>query len=222
MIPTLIDKQDNFEIIRDKIALILATETANQQILATAAAEDPKLWKFRIFSERTNPWEQFLNDQTDQSPLVNVWYDNSNFDGKASNIMERQKATGVFNIDCIGFGTSEDVIAGGHKAGDEEAALNLQRAIRLVRNILMAAEYTYLELRGVVWKRWVQSITQFQPEIDKRSVQQIVGARIAFQVDFNELAPQVAEETLELVTVDIKRAENGEILVEADYSYPLS
>jgi hypothetical protein len=70
-----------------------------------------------------------------------------------------------------------------------------------------------------VWSRWPQSITVFQPEIDGRSVQQIVAARIALRVDFNELSPQGPEETLEYVSIDIKRAEDGMIIAEADYDY---
>lgn len=223
MIESLIDKQDNFEIIRDQIAAILATETANQQALATAAAKDPDDWKLRIYTERSNPFEMFLNGNpvTDVSPIVNIWYDNSNFDPKASNVSERQKAEGVFNIDCYGYGVAQDVAAGGHSPGDKAAALEVQRAVRLVRNILMSAEYTYLGLRGTVWGRWPQSITAFQPQLDALQVQQISGARIALIVVFNELSPQVAGETLELVANTVKREDDGEILLLANYEYPL-
>lgn len=219
MIEELIDKQDNFESIRDEIAAILAIEIANQQILAAAAGKDPTEWKLRIFTERSNPWEQFLNEQSDKSPLVNVWFDNSNFDPKASNILERQKTEAIFNIDCYGYGVSSDVPAGGHTPGDKEAAFEVHRALRLVRNILMAAEYTYLGLRGLVWSRWPRSITAFQPEIGGRQMQQIVGARLAFRVVFNEFSPQIPTVELELVSIDVKRTEDGEIVIEADYDY---
>lgn len=219
MIAELIDKMDNFEIIRDQIAAILATEVANQMQLATDGGKNPDDWKLRIFSERSNPWEQLLNEQADRSPIVNVWFDNSNFDPAASNISERQKTEGVFNIDCYGYGISSDEVGGGHNPGDKEAAFEVHKALRLVRNILMAAEYTYLGLRGVVWQRWPQSITVFQPQLDGRQMQQLVGARLAFRVVFNEFSPQVPAETLELVSVDVKRTEDGEIVAEADYDY---
>jgi len=221
MIPTLIDKQDNFEIVRDQIATILVTEVANQMTLATIAGEDPDDWELRIFTERSNPWEQFLNEQTDRSPLINIWYDNSNFVPSGSNISERQETVGIFNIDCYGYGKSADISGGGHTPGDQEAAFEVQKALRLVRNILMAAEYTYLDLRGLVWQRWPQSITVFQPQIDAAKVLQIVGARIAFKVTFNEFSPQVTENTLELVSTTVFRTEDGEIVLEADYEYPL-
>lgn len=214
----LIDKLDSFEVVRDQIGAILLTEITEQQVLAAAAAKDPNDWKLRIFSERANPWEQFLQAPVaDTSPLVNVWYDNSNFDPKASNTFERQKATGVFNIDCYGYAISADDGGSGHIPGDEAAALEVQKALRLVRNILMAAEYTYLGLRGLVWRRWPQSVTVFQPQLDGQAVQNIVGARLALQVEFNEFAPQVTGENMDFVAIEVFRAETGELYFEADY-----
>ena len=91
----------------------------------------------------------------------------------------------------------------------------------MVRNILMASEYTYLGLRKIVWKRWPQSIKVFQPQLDAKQVQQVVGARIALQVAFNEFSPQYVAEILELTSVEVKRAEDGQVLAETDYEYPL-
>jgi len=220
MIPALIDRPDNIEVVRDKIALILATEIASQQALATAAGKDPDDWKLRIFTERSNPWEQFSNqDDDDRSPLVNVWIDSATYDRSASNVMERQKTDAVFNIDCYGYAVSSQDAAGGHKPGDREAAFEVQKALRLVRSVMMAAEYTYLGLRGLVWGRWPQSVTVFQPELDGQTVQQIVGARLALRAEFNEFSPQVAESTLDFLSVDVVRSEDGQILVEADFDY---
>jgi len=218
-ISTLIDKQDTFEIVRDQIAAILTTEIASQMQLATDAGKDPNDWKLRIFTERSNPWEEFLNEVVDTSPLVNVWFDNSSFDPSKSNVVERQASETVYNIDCYGYGRSRDDGATGHIPGDREASFEVQKALRLVRNILMAAEYTYLGLRKTVWHRMPQSITAFQPELDARQMQQIVGARLAFRVIFNEFSPQVEPVDLELLSVDVIRTEDGEIVLEADYDY---
>lgn len=219
----LITKQDNVEIIRDQIAAILVTEVANQVALATTAGEpDPQNWNMRIFTERSNPWEQFMNSQTIRTPLVNVWFDSENFDPKASNVSERQKTEAVFNIDCYGYGKASDNVAGGHNPGDKEAALEVQKAIRFVRNILMASENTYLQLQGTVWSRWPQSITSFQPQLDAQNALQIVGARVALRVTFNEFSPQAIPETLETLAVTVLRTEDGEIVLEAQYDYPLT
>lgn len=218
-IQALIDKQDSFEIIRDQIAGILALEVQSQMTLATATSQDPNDYKFRVFADRSNPWEEYLNDEPDESPLVNVWYETSNFNGGASNISERQNSESIYNIDCYGYGISTNVIGGGHLPGDLQASLAVHKVVRLVRNILMSSEYTYLDLRGLVWKRWIQSVTVFQPTQDNRAVHNVIGSRIQFSVSFNEYSPQYIPETLEYVAIDIKRAENGEIIVEADYDY---
>ena len=218
LIDGLIDKQDTYEIVRDQIAAILATEIAEQQILAVAEP-DPTLWKLRIFSERSNPWEQFLDENPDPSPLVNVWYGASTFDKTASNIVERQGSTGTFNIDCYGYAKSGDDGATGHLPGDREAAFAVHRALRLVRNILMSAPYTYLALRGTVWRRWPSAVTVFQPEMDRAPIPNIIGARLVLEVEFSEFSPQATEEILELASVEVRRTEDGEIVAEADYDY---
>ena len=218
MIQSLIDKQDTFEIVRDQIAAILAIEVTNQMALAVNAGKDPDDWKLRIFTERSNPWEQFRGDVVDESPLVNVWYENSFFDESKSNVVSTQMSETIFNIDIYGYGVSSEDGAG-HKPGDKEAALVCQRGIRLVRNILMASENTYLQLRGTVWQRWPQSITSFQPQQSENTVEKIVAARIALRVRFTEFSPQFEGEPLELLTTTVKRAEDGSIYFEANYDY---
>jgi len=52
-------------------------------------------------------------------------------------------------------------------------------------------------------------------------MQQIVGARVAFRVIFNEFSPQVVPETLEFLSIGVINADDGEILLEADYDYTL-
>lgn len=221
ILDALIDKQDTFEIVELKIAEILVAEIANQMALAAIALKDPALWDLRIFSERTNPWEQFVNDQDDQVPLVNIWYDNGNFNRSKSDDVERQLHESTFNIDIVGFGIAKDDGGTGHIPGDLAAADNVHRAYRLVRNILMADINNKLQLPGIVWSRWPQSVTEFQPEINKESAQKVVAMRIAFKADFNEFSPQQTPEILEQVSVDVKRTEDGQIVLEADYVYPL-
>lgn len=223
VIDTLIDKQDNFEIVRDQLALILVTEVANQMALAVLAAEDPLDWKLRVFTERSNAWEQVLNlidgESTDLSPIVNIWYDTGSFPKEKGDPVRRQQHVAVYNFDFYGFGVSSDE-AVGHTPGDREAAFEVQRAIRLGRNILMAAVNLKLQLDPElvgVGLRWPQSIISFQPQLDKASAQQVAGARLALEVTFNEFSPQITPETLELVSVDVKRTEDGMIVLEADY-----
>lgn len=212
----LIDRADNVEIIRDEIAAILLVESTKQQELATADAQDPELWRLRIFTERANPWDEFSGETPDTAPIVNVWWDNSNDDEKASNVVERQRVVGTFNVDCYGYGVSVESDEG-HNPGDETAALEAQRAARLVRNILMSGQYAYLGMRGVVGRRWRAGAQAFQPAIDSRPVAHVSAVRIAMRVEFNEFSPQVEGVPLALISVAVKRTEAGEVIFTADY-----
>lgn len=214
LITEIIDDPDNAEIIRDQIAAILTVELANQALLSGLPMP-------RVFTERSNPWGVFLvTESPPAQPVINVWWDSSTFDEATSNVVERQKAEGVFNIDCYGAAPSSDVEAGGHLPADEQAAREAQRTVRLARNILMAGAYTYLGLRGLVWKRFPQTISLFQPQIDNRAAQRVVAARLALQVHFNEFSPQIVGEVLETLMIEVNRKETGELYLRAEYPTP--
>lgn len=220
LIDTLIDKTDSSELVRDQIAAILVNECASQQALAVLAAKDPTPWKFRVFVERSDPWAEWMDDApADTTPIVSVRFDNESFDGSASDVVQRQKANGVFNIDVYGYGVSANS-SGGHVPGDMAASLECQRAMRLVRNILMAGTYTYLGLGGrggLVMKRWPQAITSFQPAKNEMAMQQVSGARLALEVHFNEFSPQVTGVVLETLTATVTRASDGLVYLTATY-----
>ena len=222
-IQELIESADNFEIVRDKIAAILLLEQADQQAKALAALppKDPRLWALRIFTERSNPWAEFQDtpDQIDATPIVNISVDQGTYDERASNVVERQKGEFVYNIDCYGYGVSA-ADGAGHIPGDAKAALESHRAFRLVRKILMSSYYTYLDLRGTVWKRFPQSFHVFQPKDDTRPTEHVVGVRLKLEVHMNEFSPQVQGETLEELNVEVKRGETGEIFFVETFVVP--
>lgn len=217
----LIDKQDTSEIVRDQIGAVLLAETANQQALATAATKDPRLWTWRVFSERVNPWSDFLQtaDPANVSPIIHVAIDSIRYDKSRSNMIEQQQCEATYHIDCYGYGVAADVFGGGHVPGDEAASLEAQRAARLIRNVLMSAENIQLQLPGTVIERWTESIQVFHTPVDQQSAQQIAGARITFQVSFNEYSPQIQGQIIESVNVTIKRAETGEVYLVADFPH---
>jgi len=218
----LINKVDNFEIIRDQIASILVGEISNQKALAIAATLDPKDWDLRIYKERSNAWEQWLTvtDDTITTPIVNVAFDISNVDAAATTQHHKQKFEGIFNIDCFGLGISSDDPLGGHMTGDQSAVLEVHRAARLVRNIIRAGENTYLQMRGIVGGREIQSITSFRPETIDGPVEKIAAARLQLKVAFNEFTDQYVGELLEMISIDVFAKEDGELLLELEYQYP--
>lgn len=221
VLPGLIDKQDNFEIIRDQIALILITEQANQIALATTDGKPaPQEWALRIFTERFNPIEEFITGDN-YRPIVNIWFDNSSYRSGSSARVDRQASDTTFNIDIYGAANSAPDGSGGHTSGDKQAALVAQRAFRLVRNILMSSLNNYLQKRGLVWSRWPSSVTQFQPNLGENATPQIIGIRLALSVVFNETTEVRPTGTLDEVFVDVFRSEDGEILFKADFTYPI-
>lgn len=220
-ITELIDKQDNSELVRDKIAAILKVEETNQQALATAAGKDPRLWALDVFVERSNPWEKWQDNpdpDLDIPPVVNVSFETSLAPEGGGNVSSRQQVVGTYNIDCYGYGVSR-ADGAGHVPGDLVAALASQRAMRLARNILMASSYVYLGLQGIVGKRWPQAITSMGVPLEGRETQHIVATRLEFRVQHNEFSPQFTDyDTVGLVSATVKRAETGEIYLVANYT----
>lgn len=202
----LITATDAFERVRDAIAQIIATEAAAQVALGGSGLD--------VYTERANPWESYLEDRPDVTPIVNVWFESESFSGSQGSAITQQTARGTFNIDCYAVGLSDE-----NTAGDEAAARASHAAARLVRNILMAGHYAYLGMRGVVAKRWVRSITSMPSSSEARPVNHIHACRVAVDVDYIETAPQVDGETIEAIGLDLIRAEDGRILSSLEYGY---
>ena len=217
MIGTLINKQDTFEIVRDKIADILKTELVNQQQIAVSEGKDPSFWDIRVFSERSNPVPDYQNE-TDTRSIINVWFESTAFEQSAGGVVEKQTGQAIYNVDCVGYGVPEEN-GTGHLPGDRQAALQAQAAAKLARNILMAAEYTYLDLRGLVGQRWPQSIRAFQPDLSNRQAQHVEAVRLSLNVRMIETGPQVSSVPLEQIGITCDRKETGELYLEADYDY---
>lgn len=225
-ITTLIEGQDNFERVRDRIAEILVLESAGQQALALAAdpPRNPDLWKLRVFVERSAPWEEWQTDPGDPSynsaPLVNVSVDTGTYNERSSNTIHRQSQSVTYNVDCYGQGYSRETEAG-HDPGDEAAAFEAQRAFRLARNILMASVHNYLGLKGTVGKRFPQGFEAFTPALDAQTVVKVQGLRFRLVVDMNEFSPQYEGQSLEEIGVEVVRQGTGEVLLAATFHYTM-
>lgn len=224
MIPFLIDKQDTVEVVRDQIGAILAAEAANQRELAVAAGEDATQWTYRTYIERSNPWAEFLDATVPQPPVINVTLESADYQMGTSTIVgEFIGTSALFNIDCYGHGMgSDDPSEEGHTASDKMGCTEAVRAARFVRNVLMSAEYIYLGLRGTdketwVHRRWIDGVTVLQPAQEGREIQQVVAARLALRVEFNEFAPQHLGVELEGVTATVKRRRTGEVYFVGEY-----
>lgn len=224
VLPALIDKQDAFEIVRDQVALILFENAAAQVVLATTAGKaTPQDWALDVFTERSNPWELFTNQPQqvtpNQVPIINVWFESGGFDKSKGDPVKQQAHGVLINVDVYGWGLAADDGGTGQIPGDAQASENAQRATRLVRNILMSAENTYIQLQGLVWSRWVESITAFQPQLGAEAAHQIAGMRLSLRVECTETAQQVTGQALELINIDIFRDSDNKLVAEADYDF---
>lgn len=214
----LVDGQDNFEAIRDKIGAILATETVAQVALATAAEKpNPDDWKFYVYLERTNPWEAFRDGEGDLTPIVNVWYDRGQYDAGRSNLSTRQGVTSRFNVDIYAYAPTIETEVG-HTPGDEGTAFLTHRIVRLVRNILMHDKYRWLEMRSIVEKRWLATQEVFQPASGDQPVQHVLAARLSFDVEHPETIDLNDENILEIINVKFYRGEDDKLLAELEYT----
>jgi len=221
----LIDKQDNFEKIRDEIAAILAFETVNQQTLAAGAGKDPKLWAFDVYRERTRVWEGLSELDEPVDPVVNVWFDSASpVANQSYNSLLHTFDPGIFNIDVFATAINEKNVGTGYVTADQKAVLDAQRIIRLIRNILFSVppdvtepgmNYEELNLPGVVAYRRIQSETIFQPDYNKQAV--VVGAaRIVMAVKYIETGLEGPDQDFELLQSGATTTDGGQIFFEFD------
>lgn len=213
----LITEPDMFEKVRERILLILLTERDDQKQQAAAQSLDPALWDFKLYEERSMPWGAYLEQGADLTPIVNVWFDADSFDESATTRAETQKCNATYNIDIYGAAKNELTVQGQEPA-DRSAALEAQRVARLVRSILMASQYTYLNYPDRdAWDRQLSSRQAFQPDINDVSAVKISAMRIRFRVSFNETGPQYQPVPLDQIGVTVLRKETGEVYLNALY-----
>jgi hypothetical protein len=212
LIDTLIDKQDMYEVIRDKVALILANETISQQALAVSAGKDSTLWEYKVYTEKNDPFELVLDadSKINDGSIINVWLDSASYP-EGSIGAKRQTGTAIINIDCVSGKTAIEE-AGITTTADERASLDSERIARLARNIMLSADYTYLELRGTVLKVWVSRITKLQPDRDDRPSQNVMATRVSLEVKFNDYGPEITPTDLEDIYIDIEKDDTGQVL----------
>lgn len=223
-IETLIDKQDNCEIIRDQIAAILAIEIGNQKSLADTQGKNIEDFDFDVYIERSRPWELLTSEDGDeigQMPLVNVVFDNDTFGGRNSNKTERQRAVGTFYIDCYAHKNKTK-----NMAGDEATSRESDRIARLVRNIIMSAHYHNLGLgfaefgtgQNIVFSRQITKREKFVPDIKNESFENIIGSRLTLEVEYDEFAPQFILQDFDLLYFKCtKDTITGQIYFDANY-----
>lgn len=212
MINVLIDKKDNFELIKYKIASIIKSELENQKKLAREISEDKaKNYDIKVFIDKVNPLSIYSESQTQnekgQLPIVNITFDGDDLTLEGSSNIGQQKVRGTYYIDCYAFKNKK---AG--KEGDEEVSREADRIGTIIRNILMFDNYIVLDMQGIVVRRYV---TKREKMINQNSSAENVSAmRLIFEVEYFEESVRNQTYTLEEIFGQCILAQTSEILFE--------
>lgn len=187
-----------FEIIRDRIAEILASEFANQFILSS----DPNI-NASVWVERFVPF-----DKTDM-PSINVALNRGDYSNKDMTAVDGAYR---YNIDC--YASHPDTSTG---QGDSKASIILQRIIGMCRFILESTQYKTLGYAPPFNCRVaVRSIAIYDPINNQDATHQAQG-----RIEFTVTAPERSDM---LPAVPITGNDTGVKLHTTDkgYVYKLS
>jgi hypothetical protein len=216
LIPELLDSSDNIEKIRDRIALILKMECANQHKIAQEShLENVGDYAICIYLENSRPWQLTENSQgKNPFPLVNVQTLGYKRDIDAGGeTVNRKKYIAEFAIDCYANGVPDHPEYG----DDTDSTIRAWRLAGIIRKIIMSSFYTYLGMRDIVRRREIAEVQTGSPtdrtgNIDESAIS-VTICRILMQVWFFEESPQAAVTELEGISFK-SFSPSGEILLD--------
>ena len=177
--------QQQFELIRDQIGLIIALELSNQYILQPTQ----DVLNAKVFLERFIPF-----DDT-ELPAINIYFDKETFSAK-----NHLSAVGdlQYNIDCHVLANDED-----GKRGDYESSIKLHKLLGTIRYILASAEYLRLGLTaGIVEKKEITSIAVAPSNVQDSN--HINIGRISFSVRSSESVQELSGSPVESIQTNAK------------------
>ena len=184
-----------FEQIRDQIALIIATELANQATLQGEAIFNAVVWT-----------ERFIPTDSTETPQIVVNYDSANFSDETpeSNLAEHE-----YQIDILTQGTRQ----AGDAGGDKDSALKAQRLAGVVFAILQSPYYVVLgfPLNFGIRNRQVTNL-QVANSGSKQDVKHTYVARLTLSV-------KVAEEVFPIAVSPAEGYDSQALIEETDEGY---
>lgn len=159
-----------FEILRDRIGLILAEELAVQYVLKSLPGTTPK-----VFVER------FAQIDATECPVINVMLDRGDYDNQ-----DPTTARGTFNFSVDVYTTAASKTGG--VRGDAASVIGLHKLMGICRAIIQDARYIRLGFDpGFVMRRQVTSI-QIADQTKSKDVNNAVMGRLNVLV----AAPEVS------------------------------
>jgi len=191
-------------------------DTGDVITASVAGADDPLLWKLRVFQHRAHPFEEWLTsppqDASAAAPIVAIEFSRDSVEMAKSNVFESQQYDAEFVLHCCGYGIATET-ADGHTPGDLKASQEAFRAATLVRNILMATEYDHLgrEDNGDVADRMIKSREFGRPTGgDKQPLPNVAVMTLTLTVDLRETVEQIEGTDATSFLITVTRQETGE------------
>lgn len=221
----LITTPDGFEYVRNAIANIIATESANQVAAAVAwnlanPTEEQLVtseWAIDVYTERSNAFELFRGDENESVQVVNVWYESSDVDkGKSTNA--KQWTISRINVDCLACAVSEETSTG-HIPADETAFLRAQKVARLCRRVLMHPDYKLLGLKTYVGGRYMSSRRVSPPTANTVPGKHVEAVQLQFEVHHSEFIDFAELTASEGALIKIYREPDGQVMAQMDYDW---
>ena len=156
-----------FELIRDSIGVILATEIANQKLLTSNNLFDAVTYL-----------ERFVAFDPTELPAINVVYNDTKFTNQD---MVSQTGENTYYIDVVTSAEDSSTMR-----GDKQASINCHKLLGVIRTILSAGEYRFLGLaQGIVQTKTISSISISQPSSNSDSLH-VISGRLEIKIKANE------------------------------------
>ena len=196
LITTAIPKQ-NFELVRDKIGVILADELPNQATLN--ANTDLNV---QVYSERLTP----IN--ASELSFVNISYNNSSFD---ENTTVQSVGDNTYFIDVYCRAKSDVVIN-----GDTKSVLKRDRIVGVIRAILENPVYRTLGFVAPSLNRTTVTQIQTPDSFNSKDSSFVAIARITFVVNVPEKVSLINANIIQGMSTSIKLSETEKGFVYID------
>jgi uncharacterized protein (TIGR02145 family) len=193
-----------FELVRSRIAQVLATELANQKVLLNTAINDPEtdpsllpIYQLSYDSIPNEVWEErFIRPTEVILPFLNVVYVESEFD-RTSN--SNQNGDAKFMIEVWQSSPSTD-----EYNGDQRASLKLSRLLAICRQIIKDRHYLGLGLqRSIVGYINPKSIRIAQPDSGADNAANMIYGNIHLTAKMDEVVNGIPGELLDAVYTDM-------------------
>lgn len=179
--------ESNFELVRSKIAEILATEISNQRtLITTAIAADPtpeELIELQlalsVLPEKV--WEErAYRPQDSEMPMLNVMLANNSLSQIITSQTQQDSVNYVVEFYVNALSTDEN-------NSDYLAAVKLHRLMGVCRSIIMYQEYQRLGFTGgFIGHRSVQNMRIAQPEEGSSDARTIIRGVFDVKVSVEE------------------------------------